>query len=273
MGSLKSIELFLALYASRGKSLLEDTTRDDLEAFVESEQDRGLKITSVRARLKYLFGFLRFLVEQEVIPERMLGLKIRIKVPDMLPRAMNPDDVRKLFSVIDHTRDRALILMLLRTGMRIGEALALIMNDIDIAERKIYIFEGKKNGLGRVVYLSADAVFALKRWFARRDEKKVAVFYGRGYQTLAYSSARALFTKYIGKARLERKGYTIHSLRHTFASELLNAGMRLECLQQLLGHHNTEMTRRYARLTDITREEEYFRAITMVEGGGIDGHC
>jgi site-specific recombinase XerD len=63
----------------------------------------------------------------------------------------------------------------------------------------------------------------------------------------------------------------IHSLRHTFASELLNAGMRLECLQLLMGHREIEMTRRYARLTDKSREEEYFRAITIIERGDIHG--
>jgi site-specific recombinase XerD len=77
--------------------------------------------------------------------------------------------------------------------------------------------------------------------------------------------------KYLRKAGLETRGYTVHSLRHTFASELLNAGMRLECLQQLLGHHNIEMTRRYARLTDKTREEEYFRAMAIIEQGGLHG--
>jgi integrase len=64
----------------------------------------------------------------------------------------------------------------------------------------------------------------------------------------------------------------LHCLRHTFASELLNAGMRLECLQQLLGHENIEMTRRYARLTDNTRREEYFNAMSKIEKGEIHGH-
>ncbi|RPI72145.1 MAG: hypothetical protein EHM38_02480 [Geobacteraceae bacterium] len=63
----------------------------------------------------------------------------------------------------------------------------------------------------------------------------------------------------------------MHCLRHTFASELLNAGMRLECLQPLLGHSSIEMTRRYARLTDTTRKEEYFRAMAIIEKGGAHG--
>jgi integrase/recombinase XerD len=269
--SLKAIELFLTFYTSLGKSRLEEIVRDDLEAFVENEQDRGTKITSARTRLMYLLGFLRFLIEDNVIPETLLRRKIRLKLPDVLPRAMNPSDVRQLLSVIGPIRDRALILVLLRTGMRIGELLALKVNDLDIRERKIHIFEGEKNSLGRVVYLSDDALFALRRWLSKRDQTKEVVFYGRERDPLGYSSARYLFVKYLRQAGLETRGYTVHSLRHTFASELLNAGMRLECLQQLLGHHNIEMTRRYARLTDKTREEEYFRAMAIIEQGGIHG--
>jgi integrase len=74
------------------------------------------------------------------------------------------------------------------------------------------------------------------------------------------------------KAGLTHKGYSLHALRHTFASELLNAGMRIECLQPLMGHTSLDVTRRYARLTDKTREEEYFRAMSVIERGEIDGH-
>jgi site-specific recombinase XerD len=75
----------------------------------------------------------------------------------------------------------------------------------------------------------------------------------------------------LSETKLQHKGYTIHSLRHTFTSELLNAGMRLECLQLLMGHSDIEMTRRYARLTDKSCEEEYFRAMGIIELGGIHG--
>jgi site-specific recombinase XerD len=81
-----------------------------------------------------------------------------------------------------------------------------------------------------------------------------------------------MFKKYLRKAGLLHKGYSLHSLRHTYATELLNAGMRLECLQPLLGHTNLEVTRRYARLTDKTREEEYFRAMAVIEKGETCEH-
>ena len=97
--SLKAIELFLVFYTRLGKSRLEEIVREDLEAFVESEQDRGTKITSARTRLMYLLGFLRFLIEERIIPETLLKRKIRLKLPDLLPRAMHPGDVRQLRSV------------------------------------------------------------------------------------------------------------------------------------------------------------------------------
>jgi integrase len=211
-------------------------------------------------------------MEQEVFSGACLKRRIKLKLPDALPRAINPTDVRKFLSVIDDIRDRALFLLLLRTGMRIGEALGLRLNDLDIRDRKIYLFEGEKNSMGRVLYLSDDSLFAIKLWLKRRDKSKEFIFYGQGNRGICYSTGRNRFVTYLAKAGLDQKGYTVHCLRHTFASELLNAGMRLECLQQLLGHQDIEVTRRYARLTDKTREQEYFQAMSLIEKGGIDGN-
>jgi site-specific recombinase XerD len=266
-----SVVFFLDFYGKSGKREIEKIERVDLEAFIEHEQDRGLRISTVRTRLACIIAFLHFLMEQEIIPGSILKRGIKPKLPDVLPRAMSPTDVRKLLGVIDDIRDRALILLLLRTGIRIGEALGLRLNDLDIRDRKVHLYEGEKNSMGRVVYLSDDALFAIKLWLRRRGKNKEFVFYGRSQGHLCYSTGRSLFVRYLKKAGLESKGYTVHCLRHTFASELLNAGMRLECLQQLLGHHDIEVTRRYARLTDTTREEEYFRAMAIIEKGGIDG--
>jgi integrase/recombinase XerC/integrase/recombinase XerD len=271
LGSFHAVSSFLSFYASIGKSQLQDIVSGDLELFIEHEQDRGLKVTTARTRLNSLWAFLRFLIEQDIIDERILKRKIKLKVPDFLPRAIAPGDVRKLLGAIKETRDRALILVLLRTGMRIGEVLRLNVRDLDVRERKIHIYEGEKNCLGRVVYLSDDALMALKLWLRKRKPRTEYLFPGLQHKHLGYTQSRNIFVKYICAAGLQYKGYMIHSLRHTFASELLNAGMRLECLQLLLGHRDIEMTRRYARLTDKSREEEYFRAMTIIEQGDIHG--
>jgi integrase/recombinase XerD len=249
-----------------GKKCLEEVTRRDVEAFLEHEQDRGNNITTIRTKLVSVQAFLRYLVEEEIVPPDIFSRRIRLQMPERLPRAMDPDDLLKLRSVVGDTRDRAMIMVLLRTGMRIGELLHTKMTDVHMKERRIEIYEGEKNRLGRVVYLSDDAVIALRKWLKVRNPREEYLFYTRmSTEAMSYSTAWILFQRYLVKAGLSDKGYSLHTLRHTFATELLNAGMRLECLQVLLGHRSIEETRRYARLTDKTREEEYFRAMSRIE--------
>jgi integrase/recombinase XerD len=267
-----SISFFLGFLKVEGVTHLEGVCRKHIEAFIEHEQDRGLKPVSVRGRLASVKAFLRHLMEEGVVRHEVLSRNVSVKVPDALPRAMAPEDVRQLLSVIDNTRNRAMVLMLLRTGMRIGEFLALRIQDIDLSEQKVFIHEARKTGTGRVVYFSSDAKSALVAWLEQKDPREDVLAYGRKYESITYAAARAMFVKYLKKAGLLHKGYSLHCLRHTFASELLNAGMRLETLQPLLGHTSLEVTRRYARLTDKTREEEYFRAMALIEKGEIHGN-
>jgi len=271
-GSTKAILMFLEFVMRSGKTDIEKISRQDIYGFLEHEQDRGMKPATVVTRLQCLKAFLRFLIDADVLDHRLLSRRMTVKVPESLPRAMDPEDVRGLLKVVTDVRDRAMILVLLRTGMRIGELLSTRVSEVNLAERKIEIFEAEKNRVGRVVYLSADAHVALKAWFRQRDARKERVIYAMGRMSMSYAGARAMFVKYINRADLEPKSYSLHCLRHTFASELLNAGVRLECVQQLLGHKSIEMTRRYARLTDKTREEEYFRAMSIIERGDINGH-
>jgi hypothetical protein len=71
---------------------------------------------------------------------------------------------------------------------------------------------------------------------------------------------------------LGHKGYSLHSLRHTFATNMLNAGLRLEVLQQILGHLTIDITLQYARISDMTREDAYFKAMKIIEQGGNHEH-
>ncbi|MBW2601799.1 MAG: tyrosine-type recombinase/integrase [Deltaproteobacteria bacterium] len=269
--TLAGCELFLSFLKDQGKTELKQINRQDLEGFVEQEIDRGLAITTVKTRLCAVYAFLRFLHERDIVRAALLVKRIKLRLPAPLPKAINPDDIRTLLSVLDDVRDRAMILVLLRTGMRIGELLSTRIDDVNLPERKIAIWEAEKNSVGRVVCISDDAAIALEAWFRKRDPDKVFLFYGMGRSSLTYQGARALFVRYIKKAGLTHKGYTLHCLRHTFASEALNAGMPLEAVQVLLGHSNAEVTRRYARLTDKTREREYFKAMEIIQRGEIDG--
>lgn len=269
-----AIVLFIGMIRDNGRARLEETTRKDVEAFIEHEQDRGNQITTIRTKLVSVQAFLRYLMEEEIVSPDIFSRRIRLRLPERLPKAIDPEDLRKFISVIKDTRDRAMMVILLRTGMRIGELLNTKVMDVHIKERNIEIYEGEKNRVGRVVYLSEDAVCALRKWLKERDTWEDYLFYSpsRGTDTMSYSAAWVIFHKYLVKAGLTHKGYSLHALRHTFATELLNAGMRLECLQVLLGHRSIEETRRYAQLTDKTREEEYFAAMSKIERRSKNDH-
>ena len=266
-----SATTLLKFIESQGKNSLDQLVPNDLEAFIEHEQDRGITPDSIRLRLTCIYAFISYLVEHDVLPMDRFNRKIRIRKIDRLPRAIDPIDVKRLIAVIDNVRDRAMFLVLLRTGMRIGELLQLNAYDVRLDEKKILIWEGEKNHTGRTVCLSDDAMVALGHWFFCRDPKIARLFYSRSRQSMCYTNARELMNKYLKKAGLTGKRYSLHCLRHTFATDLLNAGMRIECLQQLLGHSSIEMTLRYARLSDKTREDEYFKAMTVIEGEMYDG--
>jgi site-specific recombinase XerD len=268
-----SLVQFLSFFANRGNKVLEQLSCEELEAFVEDMQDRGLKPTTVNTRLRNVYAFVRFLIlEYNVVSWELMERKIKLKLPDRLPRAIDGQNLDQLLAVIDNLRDRALILLLLRTGMRIGELLNCKVDDVDLAEKKILIYQSNKTCVGRAVYFSDDAHAALLAWLRARDPLKQQLFYGRGANPLCYEAARSMFNKYLKKAGMQHNGYTLHCLRHTFATDLLNAKIPLECLRVLLGHSNLEITRRYARLSDKTREEQYFSAMQRILKGDVDAH-
>ena len=268
-----SLKQFLSFYKMSGKQHIEQLSREDIEAFVESLQDRGLKPTTVSCRLRTVYAFVRFLIEGKFLGYELLERRIRIKLPDRLPRAIDPEDLKQLLAVIDKVRDRAMILLLLRTGMRIGELLNTKVHDVDLNNHRILIYEADKTGVGRVAYYSEDAEKALMSWLQVRNTFKEYLFNGRGNGPLGYEAARNMFIKYLERANLAYSGYTLHCLRHTFATDLLNARMPLECLRVLLGHTSLEVTRIYARLTDKTRENEYFMAMERILRGDPDAEC
>jgi len=257
---------FLTHQVENGATGLENLQRSDVEGFVERQLDRGLEPSSVKSHLGRIYAFIRFLVDRGFCSAELLVRKVAIKVPTPLPKDIHKDDADLLLSAVDDTRNRAMILLLLRTGMRIGELLATRMSDINLQMQAITITESEKTGSGRVVYFSNDAAEALYGWLIIRDHSQNWLFYGRGQRPLCYAAARKMFLKSVDRAGLSHKGYTLHCLRHTLATNLLNVRVPIEVVQVILGHANLTQTQRYAKLYDKTSEEEFFRAMAIIEG-------
>jgi integrase/recombinase XerD len=134
-----------------------------------------LKLTIVRALIRFLIG-------QGEVQHDVLSRNIMIKLPDKLPRAIDPEDSREFLQVIDNIRDNAFLLLLLRTGMRIGELLNTKLVDINLKDKKILIYEAMKTSAGRVVYYSEDAAAALDKWLKKRDCSRDTCFMGRAME-------------------------------------------------------------------------------------------
>lgn len=268
------IILYFLGFLERSGTTIYTLTRQDISAFVEYEQGRGLKMQSVVNHLRIVHAFIFYLIDHGILPHTIMQRKIRIKLPDVIPRAIPAEDIQLLLEAITTVRDRALILLLLRTGMRIGELLSVTVDDIIMSERKILIYIGEKNFKGRAVYYSEDAEQALQQWLKQRSTDSAHIFPGRsGRPSITYVTAWNAMRNILERAGLSDKGYSLHNLRHTFATDMLNAGMRIEVLQQLLGHQEIEMTMRYARVTDRTREQEYFKAMDRIEQGDHHEPC
>lgn len=267
-----TLHTFLSFLQTQRRTVIEDISRKDIGAYVEQEQERGLKMTSVKNHLHTVYAFIQYLIDHEILPLEILHKKIRIKLPEVLPKAIPDEDLQQILATITTVRDQALILLLLHTGMRIGELLKVKMADIILSERKILLPLGEKNLQGRIVYYSSAAEQALNKWLAIRNPGSDYLFYGHRGRELSYVIAWTIMRKAVQKAGLEQRDYSLHSLRHTFATNMLNAGLRLEVLQKLLGHLTIDITLQYARLSDISREDEYFKAMAVIEKGGNHEH-
>ena len=94
-GYTSGLYFFIRFLKDRGHSNLKTITRDDLGAFIESQQDRGLKPRTVRTRLNQVNAFLGFLIRRSIVSSDVLKRRLRVKVPDSLPKAIDPDDIQK----------------------------------------------------------------------------------------------------------------------------------------------------------------------------------
>ena len=139
-------------------------------------QDRGLKPRTVFHRLLLVKTFFYFHIDGGKVDPDVVKRKLQIRLPQTLPRAIDPEDIREFLAVIDTIRDRAMILTLLRTGMRIGELLNLQMRELNLNERRIEIYQAHKDLEGRVVYLSGDAQRALRRWIKIRTKGSIYLY-------------------------------------------------------------------------------------------------
>jgi site-specific recombinase XerD len=191
--------------------------------------------------------------------------KYRLRLPRPLPKHLRDEQLQALFSEITDIRDRAIFILMLRCGLRVQEVALLTVDAIDSRSRQLYVFSGKGNK-GRVVYLSDDAQTALEQYMKKRrlaKQKKVFLVQ-KGPLTGMPISVRGIQKRIEYYSRKAEINVCCHHLRHTMATQLLNADADLATIQDLLGHSRITTTQCYCRVSNLKVQRDYYKAINVV---------
>jgi len=180
-----------------------------------------------------------------------------VKVANCTPpniKYLSKEDIERLFSCIKSPRDKALFGLTYLYGLRISETLSLKLSHVDLENKRILI-QRVKGGIGGERPLLQTAEKLIRKYLKRRLDTGDALFTSR-QGNLKRQRVQQLFRGYIRKAGLDPR-FTVHSLRHSIATHLLDAGEGIEFVRDHLGHKNIQNTMIYAQLTDRRREEVY----------------
>jgi site-specific recombinase XerD len=246
----------------------EELQSEDLAAFADVQLARGLKPNSVRTILDGVYAVLRYLAKRGQltrVPQRP-----QVVLPDALPRHLQPDELLALETYVQRLRltvraedklDIALYYVLAHAGVRISEALDLLIHDLDLAAQRIYIRDGKGHR-DRVVFLTETAATALHAYLATFPHAPQDLLFSVHQHPLSYQGALKRIRRLGAAAGVQ--GVSPIRLRHTYATTLLNNGLTLNALQRLMGHQDLTTTLIYARLADRTVESQYQAAMQQV---------
>ena len=241
----------------------------DIRAFIAYLTcDLKLEDSSVRRKIITLKNFYGFLVESEILEiSPFQKLKFKFKQERRLPKTLSIGEVSKLLKCFDaseikrttfaekmYVRDAALIDLLVSTGIRIGEAAAIKLEDIFTTERTLLIHgKGRKQ---RLIYISSPITWA-RITALIKERKKVNgdhLFVNRYNNPISIRGIEDIYKKYVKKAQINAKS-TPHYLRHTFATNLLANGADLRSVQEILGHASVATTQIYTEVTTNRKKQ------------------
>jgi site-specific recombinase XerD len=245
---------------------IEQVTHKTVLSFMDHLLDKRLKPKTINCYLNSIRGFYEYLIEEEQVPIShpvKRGYSLRLSRP--LPRYLRDEDVPRLFHVISGKRDRAMFMLMLRCGLRVEEVAKLTMAALDLPRSQLFVYEGK-GVKDRVVYLSNDAYKILVQYLKARPSsraKRVFLiekgrFKGKPIQVRGIQHRMQHYAK---KAGLK---VSCHQLRHTMATQLLNADADLVTIQDLLGHTRIKTTQRYCQVSNLKVQRDYHKAIERV---------
>jgi site-specific recombinase XerD len=245
---------------------VEAVTHKKIQAYIDHLRRKRLAPKTINCHLDSIRGFYDYLRYEEEIPITnpvKKGYALRLSKP--LPRHLKDEDVALLLGAVHSRRDQAMFSLMLRCGLRVEEMANLSLRAIDAKRRRIVVENGK-GAKDRIVYISDDALRALGEYLrARPPSKAKKVFLvDKGRYRGKPISVRGIQKRMEYYARKTGLKVSCHHLRHTMATQLLNAEADLVTIQDLLGHTRIKTTQRYCKVSNLKVQRDYFKAIEMV---------
>jgi len=211
--------------------------------FFELVQKKKLSISSQKQLAGALVLFYESVYNRKVYFSFIEGLRKEFK----LPCVMSPEEVKAVLRSLNNVKHKAILSLIYSAGLRVGEALSLKLTDIDSQRMKVRVRQGKGKK-DREVMLSERLLSELRVYW-RKYQPKVYLFEGPGGEQYSASSVQRVFKKALARAKVTKPA-TVHTLRHSFATHLLEKGVDIRYIQKLLGHKSITTTQIYTHLTD-----------------------
>lgn len=236
-----------------------------LRKYLAVLKEKNLGARSIGRRLSALRSFFKFLTRDGYLKTNPILMLSSPKLEKHLPSFLTEEEVAKLIesafgkSEKDERglRDRAVLETFYSTGMRISEVAGLSTQDIDFISGTLKVFgKGKKE---RIVPIGEAAIASIRRYLEKRKKQNEALFLNKNGTRISTRGMRDIFEKYVHLSGI-RHGVSPHTLRHSFATHLLNRGADLRTVQELLGHVNLSTTQIYTHLTTERLKSIYDKA-------------
>jgi integrase/recombinase XerD len=167
-----------------------------------------------------------------------------------LPKVLSIQDIKKILDCVSNLKHKALLSIIYSCGMRISEAIHLKISDID-SQRMMVRIENSKGNRDREVMLSENVLILLREYYKEYKPKKY-IFEGRGGGKYTARSAEKVFKQALQNAKINKPA-TLHTLRHSYATHLIEQGIDIRIVQELLGHKNIKTTQIYTHITDVRK--------------------
>ncbi|NLC63690.1 MAG: tyrosine recombinase XerC [Thermoanaerobacterales bacterium] len=244
--------------------IFHNVERKDIRGFLFYLKEKQLKKKTMSRKLSAIRSFFKYLTAEGILKENIASSAFAPKLPKNLPVFLYPKEIELLLSVQPNNvlgiRDKAILELLYATGLRVGEVVSLKTSDINFVSN--YIIVLGKGSRERVVFFGRKAQLALEKYlresrpFLAKDISCDSLFLNKNGTTLSDRSVRRIIDKYVKNVSL-KNDISPHTLRHSFATHMLNNGADLKTVQELLGHASLSTTQIYTHVTRERLKEVY----------------